>query len=214
MVVIIVLKKEEGYMQEYRVKVTVRNNLLLSAIEGAGYKSQSDFAKSCGLTPQEVNAVVAMRNAPISSDGCFTNTAKVLMETLGACPTDLWTEEQLTMELRRNTVEKALSKEAVMQALQFEGASNLETVALGSDLEHQQKKQVIENVLDSLTPRESKIIRLRFGISNVENDGETLEAIGKMFKLTKDRIRQIEAKALRKLRHPSRSNVLLEIIEE
>jgi DNA-directed RNA polymerase sigma subunit (sigma70/sigma32) len=201
-------------MKEYRIKVTVRNNLLLSAIEGAGYKSQSEFAKSCDLTPQEVNALVAMRNAPISSDGCFTNTAKAVMEALGACPTDLWTEEQLTMELRRNTVEKELSKEAVMQALQFEGASNLETVELGSNLEYQQKKQVIENIIDTLTPRESKVIKLRFGIGNVENDGETLEAIGDMFALTRERIRGIEAKALHKLRHPSRSNDLKKFIEE
>ena len=201
-------------MKEYRVKVTVRNNLLLSAIEDAGYKVQAEFARACGLTPQEVNSLVAMRVAPISSDGSFIPAAKTIMETLGACPTDLWTEEQLTMELRKNTVEKELSKEAVIQALQWSGASNLEIVAPESDLEHQQKKQVIENVLDSLTPRESKVLKLRFGISNVDNDGETLEKIGSMFKLTKDRIRQIEAKALRKLRHPSRSNVLLEFIEE
>jgi RNA polymerase primary sigma factor len=201
-------------MKEYRVKVTVRNNLLLSAIEDAGYKSQADFAKASGMTPTEVNALVAMRKAPINSDGNFILAAQTLMEVLGACPTDLWTEEQLTMELRKNTVEKELSKEAVMQALQWEGASNLEIAPPEHDLEHQQRKQVIETVLDTLTPRESKILKLRFGISNVENDGATLEKIGTIFSVTKDRIRQLEARALRKLRHPSRSNALLEIIEE
>lgn len=201
-------------MREYRIKVTVRNNLLLSAIEEAGYKSQSEFAKSCDLTPQEVNALVAMRNAPISTDGCFTNTAKIVMEALGACPTDLWTEEQLTMELRRNTVEKELSKEAILQALQYEGGSLLELAPPDVGINRSQEKQAIENVIDTLTPMESKVLKLRFGISNVENDGETLESIGNMFELTKERIRHIEAKALRKLRHPSRSNVLLNILEE
>jgi RNA polymerase sigma factor (sigma-70 family) len=214
MVVIIVLKKEEGYMKEYRIKVTVRNNLLLSAIEEAGYKSQSEFARSCGLIPQEVNALVALRNAPINSDGVFTPTAKTVMEVLGACPTDLWTEEQLTMELRRNTIDKELSKEAILQALQYEGGSLLELASPDTGINKSQEKQIIESVIDTLTPRESKVIKLRFGISNVENDGETLESVGNMFKLTKERVRQIEAKALRKLRHPSRSNALLHILEE
>jgi plasmid maintenance system antidote protein VapI len=98
-------------MKEYRVKVTVRNNLLLSAIEDAGYKAQSEFARACGVTPQEINSLVAMRKPPINIDGTFSPMAKTVMEVLGACPTDLWTEEQLTMELRRNTVEKELSKE-------------------------------------------------------------------------------------------------------
>jgi RNA polymerase sigma factor (sigma-70 family) len=201
-------------MKEYRVKVTVRNNLLLSAIEDAGYKTQAEFARSCDIPMTAVNELVAMRKAPIGSDGEFIYSAKAVMEALGACPTDLWTEEQLTMELRRNTVEKELSKEAVMQALQWEGASNLEISAPGDRLQHEQRKQVIETVLDTLTPRESKILKLRFGISNVENDGATLEKIGSIFRVNKERIRQLEARALRKLRHPSRSNTLLEIIEE
>jgi DNA-binding CsgD family transcriptional regulator len=58
-------------------------------------------------------------------------------------------------------------------------------------------------VLDSLTPREAKVLRMRFGIEM--NTDHTLEEVGKQFDVTRERIRQIEAKALRKLRHPSRS---------
>ena len=67
------------------------------------------------------------------------------------------------------------------------------------------KEQLI-NVLDTLTPREEKVLRLRFGLD--DGRARTLEEVGKEFNVTRERIRQIEAKALRKLRHPSRSKKL------
>ena len=72
------------------------------------------------------------------------------------------------------------------------------------------KKQLTE-VLDTLTPREEKVVRLRFGL----DDGKTrtLEDVGKEFNVTRERIRQIEAKALRKLRHPSRSKKLKDFLD-
>ncbi len=72
------------------------------------------------------------------------------------------------------------------------------------------KKQV-DDILQTLTPREERVIRLRFGI----DDGyhRTLEEVGNIFSVTRERIRQIEDKALRKLRHPTRSSVLMKFIE-
>ncbi|MBO7736253.1 MAG: RNA polymerase sigma factor RpoD [Clostridia bacterium] len=72
-------------------------------------------------------------------------------------------------------------------------------------------KEQLLRVLDSLTPREEKVLRLRYGI----DDGKprTLEEVGKEFNVTRERIRQIEAKALRKLRHPSRSKTLKDFLE-
>ena len=62
-------------------------------------------------------------------------------------------------------------------------------------------RDVTKDVLDSLTPREAKVLRMRFGIEM--NTDHTLEEVGKQFDVTRERIRQIEAKALRKLRHPA-----------
>ena len=72
------------------------------------------------------------------------------------------------------------------------------------------KEQLLE-ILDTLTPREEKVLRLRYGL----DDGKprTLEEVGKEFNVTRERIRQIEAKALRKLRHPTRSKRLKEFID-
>ncbi len=67
-------------------------------------------------------------------------------------------------------------------------------------------RKIVKDVLESLTPREAKVLRMRFGIDM--NTDHTLEEVGKQFDVTRERIRQIEAKALRKLRHPTRSEHL------
>ena len=71
---------------------------------------------------------------------------------------------------------------------------------------HALLKEAIQSVLDTLTPREALVLKLRFGL--VDGRQRTLEEVGKEFKITRERIRQIEAKALRKLRHPSRARHL------
>ena len=66
-------------------------------------------------------------------------------------------------------------------------------------------------MLASLTPREERVLRLRFGIGT--SGDRTLEEVGQQFSVTRERIRQIEAKALRKLKHPSRSKVLRSFLD-
>jgi len=73
-------------------------------------------------------------------------------------------------------------------------------------------KETTRNVLSGLTARESKVLRMRFGIEM--NTDHTLEEVGKQFDVTRERIRQIEAKALRKLRHPSRSEQLKSFLKD
>jgi len=72
-------------------------------------------------------------------------------------------------------------------------------------------KEQIDGVLSSLTPREQRVLQLRFGLE--DGRSRTLEEVGKEFNVTRERIRQIEAKALRKLRHPSRSRKLKDYLE-
>ena len=68
------------------------------------------------------------------------------------------------------------------------------------------------NVLKSLTPREERVITLRFGLE--DGRSRTLEELGREFNVTRERVRQIEAKALRKLRHPSRAKRLRDYLDE
>ncbi len=85
------------------------------------------------------------------------------------------------------------------------------TVAPADAAQQSSLTEITKEVLDSLTPREAKVLRMRFGIEM--NTDHTLEEVGRQFDVTRERIRQIEAKALRKLRHPSRSDKLKSFLE-
>ena len=76
---------------------------------------------------------------------------------------------------------------------------------------HTLLRELLDDVLSTLTPREEKVLKLRFGL--IDGRSRTLEEVGKEFNVTRERIRQIEAKALRKLRHPSRSKKLKDCLD-
>jgi len=97
-------------MDEYRLKVTIKNNLILNAIEERGHTNLHNFCKSEKLQLNNLYDLINLKISPIGVDGRFIKPAKDLMEVLGACPTDLWTEEQLTLKLQTNTVTKTLNK--------------------------------------------------------------------------------------------------------
>jgi len=88
---------------------------------------------------------------------------------------------------------------------------DLATLAPNDAAMYASLREVTKDILDSLTPREAKVLRMRFGIEM--NTDHTLEEVGKQFDVTRERIRQIEAKALRKLRHPSRSERLKSFLD-
>lgn len=89
--------------------------------------------------------------------------------------------------------------------------SDDDTPAPADVASHTLLKEQLGNVLDTLTPREKKVLILRFGL--IDGRQRTLEEVGKEFNVTRERIRQIEAKALRKLRHPSRSKKLKDFLD-
>ena len=209
--------------EAYRVKVTVRNNLLLTAIEEAGYKSVASFARAIGYSHQEMQRFVSLRKSPINVNGEFCTCAKHIMEALGAAPHDLWTTEQLTMNLHRNSIESVITTKFLLDAnamqsvlggnvLQLEGATY-------EDVETPEEAQVKKELstltvanLNSLTSREANVLRMRFGIGSEHE--HTLEDTAKRLRVTRERIRQIEAKALRKLRQPSRMEKVKDFLGE
>ena len=90
-----------------------------------------------------------------------------------------------------------------------------ESSAVGSPLDtatDEGLREATRGILSGLTAREAKVLRMRFGIDM--NTDHTLEEVGKQFDVTRERIRQIEAKALRKLRHPTRSDHLKTFLDE
>ena len=203
---------EDEPVNEYRIKVTVRNNLILNAIENAGYRSVSEFCRAVNLPKTALTELIAMRKPPLNQSGEFSENAKALMEELCALPTDLWTSEQLTLKLKRNTAQRDVSSEGMRAALGMHAEEMLELMRPDDPDEAVLKHEmvsVVEAKLDSLRPREAKMLRLRFGIGCEEH---TLEEVGKVLDVTRERARQIEAKALRHLKHPSRSDELRQLL--
>jgi RNA polymerase sigma factor (sigma-70 family) len=193
---------EKNMSAEYRVKVSVSNNLLIQAIENAGYKNQSDFSRAIDCNASYINMLCGLRISPMTREGEFTKVANQVMEALGACPTDLWTEEQLTMNLKKSSSWSVMGREELNELMNGAPKSLLESVA-GQEL-----KKTMDEVRKTLTYKEQQLIGMRF------DDDKSLEQIGKELGITKERVRQMEAKALRKLRYPSRSDKLKDFVEE
>jgi RNA polymerase primary sigma factor len=198
-------------MDEYNVKVTVRNNLILQAIRDFGYTNLNNFAKATGVSITSLYSLVNLMEPPIGVKGEFIKSAKDLMEVLGACPSELWTDEQLTLRLDSNRTERVMSKEALQVTLQSSARSLIGLDYPEQEMVEEDMARITKDKLDSLTPREAKILRLRFGFDG--GGGRTLEEVGEIFKVTREHIRQLEARALRKLRHPSRSDDLKQFID-
>ncbi|MEE2829918.1 MAG: RNA polymerase sigma factor RpoD, partial [Myxococcota bacterium] len=147
-------------------------------------------------------------------------TSRQLMQELGREPTPEEIAEQ--MDMGPEKVEKILKLNRGPISLQTP-VGDEEDSQLGDFIEdttavspseaviHRSLKEQTGKVLATLTPRQERVLRLRFGID--ENADHTLEEVGQDFGVTRERIRQVEAKALRKLRHPSRAKRLLPFVE-
>ena len=104
------------------------------------------------------------------------------------------------------------SKDAIFKSVELSNAKKLESdLNLDEVVAKNQLKEKITKVLSTLTPREERVIRMRFGIGL--NTDYTLDEVGLQFSLTRERIRMIEAKALRKLKDPSRTKELKDFLE-
>lgn len=200
---------DEHDTDAYRVRVTIRNNRLLSAIEDAGYKgwgSQARFCRDAGITTAGFGPLANLKQAPIGVSGEFSATAKAIMEFLGASPSDLWTSEQLTMELDSNSAERPITQDQVMELLSWsDGQPSVEDVV---DIAY--IKRAVGAVIDTLPMQQANVLRLRFGIDCKE---QTLEAVGKAMGVTREHVRRIEQKAIRNMKSRSRSDQLRDIYE-
>ncbi|WP_151735878.1 RNA polymerase sigma factor RpoD [Paenibacillus tengchongensis] len=146
--------------------------------------------------------------------------SRQLLQELGREPTpeEIAAEMDLTVEKVREIMKIAQEPVSLETPIGEEDDSHLgdfiedqEALAPADAAAYELLKEQLEDVLDTLTEREENVLRLRFGL----DDGRTrtLEEVGKVFGVTRERIRQIEAKALRKLRHPSRSKRLKDFLE-
>jgi RNA polymerase primary sigma factor len=143
-----------------------------------------------------------------------------LLQDLGREPTseEIAVQMEITAEKVREIIKVSQEPVSLETPIGEEDDSHLgdfledhTALAPADAASHQLLKEQVEDVLDSLTERERKVLQLRFGLD--DGRSRTLEEVGKEFHVTRERIRQIEAKALRKLRHPSRSRKLKDYLD-
>lgn len=150
----------------------------------------------------------------------LTRVSRLLLQDLGREPTPSEIAEKMGVSIERVCEIQKIAQDPVSLETPIgeEEDSHLgdfiedeKTTTPSESFTFTMLKEQLLNVLDTLTPREEKVLRLRYGI----DDGKprTLEEVGREFNVTRERIRQIEAKALRKLRHPSRSKKLKDFLE-
>jgi RNA polymerase primary sigma factor len=147
-------------------------------------------------------------------------TSRRLLQELGREPTanEIGAEMQIPADKVREIIKASQEPVSLEAPIGEEEDSRLGdfvedagALAPAEAASHQLLREQMENVLDSLSGRERRVLQLRFGLD--DGRSRTLEEVGKEFGVTRERIRQIEAKALRKLRHPSRSKKLKDYLE-
>ena len=179
--------------EDFNIKITIRNGRLLKAIR-AKYATVADMCRKMNRGPAQVNSLVTMRDTPLrrskyrDDNGEYfqdwSDLALDICAMVGKEPEELWPEHMKEMKLRKATAEVSMDFEGVQRIAN----SNSRDKALS-------QLSVLEKFSESITPREKKVLRLRF----VEN--LPLEEVAKMESITRERVRQIECKALRKMRN-------------
>lgn len=146
--------------------------------------------------------------------------SRQLLQEIGREPTpeEIAKEMELTPERVREIMKISQEPVSLATPIGEENDSNLgdfiedhDALAPADAAAYELLREQIRDVLDTLTEREENVLRLRFGLD--DGQSRTLEEVGKVFGVTRERIRQIEAKALRKLRHPSRSKRLKDFMD-
>lgn len=185
--------------KDYRVTVKVRNNRILKAIEECGGQAGGKWCESAGLSYSLINDLINMTASPLTESGELRKCASDLCEAVGKLPDELWSNDQLR-PLESNFSELEMTHEQVVAMLPADDRSYLQDF---SAVEDEQTASAMSLVLETLTKSEQLVLRMRF------YKDANLDECGRVLGVSRERIRQIEAKAMRKLRHPSRASMMV-----
>lgn len=197
-------------MKDIRVDLRFRNNLILSKMEEAGFPTVGKLCNAHPELPREgIYKLVSLQGSPVTKTLEWTKPALALAEFFKCLPADLFSEQLL--EGRESNLASLEINSADVDLL----TAGLRQLALPADA-RQAKKELsaqIEIQLQSLKENEQLVIKRRFGLGGYDTE-ETLDEIAVSMNLSKERIRQIESKALRRLRHPARAMKLSPYLTE
>lgn len=184
--------------KEYRVITRVKNNLLLSAIEAAGYESINAFAEAIGSNPGGIGDLINFKVAPIDSNGDWRLLVHKICEALNKMPSQLFTETQARLRGAKPKIDEVSEAEA-QWALEHGSDHNPEQIMQQNEL-----RDALDNALHILRPREQEVLRLHYGL---DCEPMSWREIGKKLGVCSQRAMQIHEHAIRILRSPHRGIV-------
>lgn len=180
-------------MKEYRIDAKIRNNLILKKIEEIGCKTVGEFCRKYNFSQADLGGIINLKERAITHTMEWRNIIIRISDIFGCLPEDIITEEQKTMELKTNKKFIEVSKLEIDYCSNNPGylIENMtpENLSIGDNA-----KEIIGKAFKCINERQRKIVEMRI----LEN--KTLEECGKYFNVNRERIRQIESKAFRKLR--------------
>jgi RNA polymerase sigma factor (sigma-70 family) len=190
---------------DYRVIAKIKNNRLWEAIRRRwpACDSQSEAARQLKIPASELGRLLNMQVWPYNKyRDAWTPMAEKIARALRETPEYLFDGELYGR--RAQPLELLLDR----PALQASGLIALPPAAPDAELAEAEGRQALDKVLKTLRPREEKVMRLRFGLDSPDGAEQSYAQIGEAFGVGRERIRQIEQSALRKLRHPTRTRPL------
>ena len=186
--------------KDYRLKITIRNDRILSKIESLGYISVRKFCKQFDLEYQRTTEIINGKLKPFNSKGTTIKICDQLLSILGLELHDAFTDRQLQGFNKTGFMLKLKEKEMLELV---DPVQNQEIKIIENDVQ----KKIANAMSTRLDDRQRKILSLKYGFNgHIEH---TLDEIGKMFSISRERVRQIVAKSERMLKHPIVMNEII-----
>lgn len=196
-------------MSDYEVTISVRNGPMLRAMRAAGYLTASSLAAPAKVSQTTISKYLGLLIVPRHcSSGTWRESIVKIAAVLHCTPESLFPAQHLDTALPRSTMVCDMSLSDLIALESHDGA---EMLALdppdpSKGIDDREMRSAIHIALDTLEPRHQEVLKKRFGL----DDGRewTLEEVAKHLGVTRERVRQIESRALRYLTHPSRNRPL------
>lgn len=185
--------------RELVLQITVRNALLRNAIRAAGHDSVAKFARATNVRYTAVLDYLALKVTPIKPDGTWRESAITIADALRTVPEELFPAAFRKRALVKNTVEREVASDVVLG----HAAGRAQSIAYDPERSAilAEAQRALESVLADLPPRERRVLTARFGL---EGETKTLESIAQEYRVNRERIRQIEARAMRRIEQSPR----------
>jgi RNA polymerase sigma factor (sigma-70 family) len=190
-------------MKDYRLTLKVQNNYLLTMMQQHGLETASDLSRATGISHARIGGMLNLKKAAYTKKGDVYAAAKELCEFFTCSPEDIFPPQHLEESLPLNKVFIEANRDELMPTHLLEGSVDpLENLLLADDVaEKAEKMEFLYAALDQLTPREQKVLRLRFGFDPDNPKVHSLSKVGEILGVSQERVRQIEIKAMRRMKH-------------